>query len=516
MSRIDIEVFGDDNELGIDIDITGYQNSVSTTIGKQNLPHLGEVINNWMSYRFRPLYDRMPIESLDIHCSEPLLDTFNPHVTNAIVLLGNTNSFISQNPHLEKIAESFENILFFNCGDDLRYKSFYNYLQKFVPIIYQNMDLGFNRIKRKWETAAPPMHVEELINYLVENKIKKIFTINHYLIDRYVAAFGIYLIPICKFMGIEFINIDHDPPDLRPGGYLHKAWQVGSQKFTCKSILQKYWDNFYEINCHYVAVPQDYSDVKFRKLNKNYDIVVLTNSRWDDVSSFKEQIDWLFDRLLDLRSFHLWYLAMRQIILEKDITEFEKLYCNSSLHSLMYMGRNYYKYLVLKKLNTKRKVTVYGDEGWLNVCPEIYGGSLNNEQIQKLNAENNHLYLLINPSYSYLDASGPLYDMIQRGLPFVNVSPVFKSDTFNGMQHIEYNGDMEILDNYKPPDPEIYRSILEASTEDIALILNDKQPNNIFSKHLVEHEKIIDKEINEYRLLNDSFLNLCYKRFFVN
>ena len=134
MSRVDIEISGENNELTIDIDLPDYQNSASTIIGKENLPQLGEVIFNWLSYRFGPLYERMPIQSLDIHCSEPLLNTFNPMVANAIGLLGNTNTFIAQNPQLEKIAESFENILFFNCGDDLRYKSFYRYLQKFVPI----------------------------------------------------------------------------------------------------------------------------------------------------------------------------------------------------------------------------------------------------------------------------------------------------------------------------------------------------------------------------------------------
>jgi len=184
--------------------------------------------------------------------------------------------------------------------------------------------------------------------------------------------------------------------------------------------------------------------------------------------------------------------------------------------------RNYLKYIVIGKIKTDREFKVYGDEGWKNVCPEVYHGSLNNKQIEKLNSESNHLYLLINPSYSYLDASGPLYDMAMRGLPFVNFAPVFKTDTFAGMRHIEYDlktvNDL-VNDYHSHFNNEClwalqeYRNILESSADDIGLILTDHTPNGTFAKHLAEHEQIINQEVSDYLSENKGFLKLCYKRF---
>ena len=532
MSNV-VRISFEDNILGVHLDLGGDVFKDETVVGAGDIPGTGALVHNWILKSMKPLFKRMPLQNVEFECSKEMSDTYPKEFGTVVGTLYATNEYIKEHKELKGIANDYDGVLFFNCSDDIRYKAFYEFLKETNPDIhYLNQALGFNRVKRKWETPPDPMPLDELFDYLIENKIKKIFTINTYVLDKYIMFAGVNLIPVCDYLGIEWINIDHDPPDLRAQGYLHKAFLSSDKvkRFTCKSILQRHFDDKYGINCHYVAIPQNYngsSPQKMDLLDKDYDIVVLSNSRWNDVEPLLPVIGWLMEQLppaTAFRDLHLWYLALRKMVLDAPLPEFQQLQVSSSLHTVMYMARNYLKYIILGALQTDREVLVYGDEGWNNVCPQYYQKSLNNEEIKKLYSENNHLYLLMNFSYSYLDASGPVYDVINQGIPFINVAPVFRTPALGGMVHVEYDGPQRLnylannfirLYNYAGSFVGIdtYRDILASSAEDIRNSLEGKPINGVFTQHLSEHQQLADGMIAEYTVENKDFLDYTYKRF---
>ena len=400
-----------------------------------------DVLVNWLLMKVDPIWALMPIDDeLKINCQD--IEDIKQAVFSLANILEATNEAIGK--HIKSFSRK-DNILFWNVSEDMRYKSLYNRLNKNNDIQYINMDLGFDRVTRKWNHTDVSMSVDSLIKYLIDDEIGKIITVNSYVLDKYISSTAVNLMALCKHLGIEWITIDNDPADLNISGYYRRyAYNdTNNSRFSNLSCLVECFDKEYESNnIHYMAIPQDYGSEERSVLSNDYDIIVLSNSRYKNVQSMLSGIEAVCKSLPQetlYQDINTWYLAMRKLILEiMPLNEFKRFKQNSLLHHFYFACVQWLKFKIIGDVETDRKVKVYGDVGWHEVCKEYYCGSLDNNQVNSLYKESNHLYLLLNCSFSYLDASGPVYDVIRRNVPWINVPPMVKTDIFEPLDAVEY------------------------------------------------------------------------------
>lgn len=497
----------------------------------------------WMLNAVRPLFFEMPFQEVKTSCTLKANGDFEKKIdkcaANMSACLSNTNDFIKNHESLKDIAENSRKILFFNTDHNNRYKWFYNVIKasENAEVIYMSMKTGFDSENRRWEDVDVPIQLPDLINLIEEENIKKIISVNNNFLEKYLYRTGIYLPALFHYLGVEYITLDNDPYDLAPFGYLSRSFFHCNSfaRFSNVSVLNEFWDRKYGLkNVSYVSIPQNYErHDEFKELEDDYTLLVLTNSRLDNVKLDIYQILILLDHMPDDSIFtdvQLWYMALRHMILEiMDMDEFERLYYNSRLHTFLYTVVQFLKYEVIYSLNTGRPIELYGDPGWKTVFPEYYKKILNDKEIDELFSKNRHLYLLLNASISYLDASGPVYDAISRNVPFINMPPLVKTDPFAGLKHIEYANSLELNDLVenmnKTNNPELtaaihfYQDVLIESNKSIqSRIINNKitwSEENLFERERKAHQILLDQKVEEYINKNESFLRDSFDIFFL-
>jgi hypothetical protein len=479
---------------------------------------------NWLLCELKPSWNFMPFDTINVHVIKPHFEKHKKTINMLGMILDRTNNAIEKYDHLSSDGGGS---LFANVSDDIRYMSLYKRLKTIDPnLYYENLDLGFDRENRQWKQSDPSMTLDEFLNFLAENNIGKVFTINSYWIEKYIEISGVFIVPVLQRMGVKLIAIDNDPPDLRPQGHLHRVAYLdeSAPRFSNLSILNEHWDKKYKTCVTYVGIPMDYKTRPMKEIDENYRVVVLSNSRWDSVQPLKKSIDPLLENLenpwTDLTP---WYLAMREHVLGKDLCDYNRFIKISLLHQLFFMAAQDIKFKVVSEIKTDRTVEVYGDVGWKNVCPDIYCGSLDNQEIEQLFGRENDLFLLFNLSYSYLDASGPVYDMVMRGVPFCNIPPSVISPDLKRLEAIEYSNPKELNRKIKDFRPyydnaiesiEFYRQTLDSSVKQIDSLLNGRskvKADTRFYWHLNDHKKAY-KDLIETRF-DIGFLNACYGMF---
>ena len=177
----------------------------------------------------------------------------------------------------------------------------------------------------------------------------------------------------------------------------------------------------------------------------------------------------------------------------------------------------------MKNINTERDVEVYGDLGWLKVCPQYYRGYLDQQSIEAKFQEDNCVILLANYGFTYLDHSAPVYDVIRHGSHWINVPPLVKTKELSGLSNIEYKNINEfnhLLENIKLPynkakeSIDVLHKIYYNSTSSIVDILKNNERGNysnskVFENSYKEHRRLLDKKIDIYIESNEVFLMEC-------
>jgi len=483
----------------------------------------------WLLYHLSDLFNAMPLQQINAIIPKPLLEKHNKVFDRIFKLINNTNDAIETHENLKGVAKDWDRMLYWNVQEDMRYGSLFERLKRTLPdAICKNVKLGFDREKRKWVNSPPPMEIDELIEFIKENKIGRMASVNHYFLEKYWDHYSVHILQLFDWMGIDYYIMENDPPDMKPWGFPRRMFTGRGRTYLSNlHILTKDWDERYNNNgMHYIAIPQDYGSVsRQRELRDDYKVVVLSNSRWDGVQAMLRSIETIMRYMANpLTELTTWYMSMRRIFLNADELEYDRLAKISLLHNLFFMAAQWCKFEIVKNLNTDRTIEVYGDVGWKNVCPQYYMGSLNNAQIEELFAQDNILYLMLNFSYSYLDASGPVYDMIRRNVPWINVPPMARTKIFGKLKFIEYTNYDELNElvtdvrsAYRKALSGIraYDYVLQCSADEVVRVLagENNYKSEVFNNHLREHEWETNKNIDDYMNEREPFLRACYDMF---
>lgn len=525
--------------LCLELNLNNRQSRHETTIDCTET-YRDDLIFYWLMHTVKPIFFKMPIDKVEFEFSKDVYAQFKNIFDMYASIISVTNNIIKGCSHLKGVADCNKNILFFSVDDTYRYKDFYEKMSNTgeKKVIYMNMSSGFNVNTRTWDDDGIPMPLDDLIDIIINKSIKKIVSINLHLLESYCRNNHVYLISLFNYLGVEFITIDNDSYEFLPHGYLMKSFLNcdSFDRFSHAPTLQEYWDNKYKLkNIRYISIPQNYEDNKDKiNLKEDYAVLVLSNSRLINVKPKLFSIIYLLDHMPPdsvVTNIYLWYLSMKCAFLKyMQLSEFEQLIYNCQLFNFLYIIIQFLKYDIIESIDTVREIEIYGDVGWEKIFPEYYKKYLNAEEMDELFLKKAHLYLLFNVTFSYLEAGGPIYDAIQRNLPFINIPAMVKTHSFDAFRHIEYSNEQElnylienistVVDNVELKDAKrIYRKVLADNEKmilgRIVLDRNIAANGSVFDAERKEHQLLIDQMTEEYIKQNAELLKETFRVLFL-
>ncbi len=491
----------------------------------------------WLLNVMKPFFLNLPCDQMTIDLSQECKNKFNNIFTFCYTCLHNTNNVLKQSSAFKDCAVNNEKILFYNVDDNVNFKKIYRNVHAVDNeiIVYQNFNSGFNPVERKWEKTPPPLSIEELIAHIRENRIKKIVSINHYLLEKYLEQ-GIYILSLFKYLGVEYVIVDLDNYDLTPQGYLFKSF------YNCNDFdrfsyaeFHVYWDKYYKMkNVNRISFAHEYKkDFKFQTLDDDYDIVVMSNSRIQDVLSMLNPIIFILNHFNDESFFEeveLWYYSLRYMILSVfDLKEYERSTYNASLLRFAYAVSQFIKYDVISSIQSDRKINVYGDAGWQHIFPEHYCSYLDREGIDEVFSKGRSLNLLMNWQLTWFETSAVIYEALNYKVPFINHPALVKTSPLSHMSFLEYRNPAEL--NEKVGDIKKFlnedlegsvnylNGICNSSMDFMAekILNNNKALSN--SNHVIKefeaHDRLLQQRINKYIIKNEPFLRYSFNGLFI-
>lgn len=491
----------------------------------------------WLLNRIKPLLLKLPVQDIDLDLTQDCKEKFGNLFDFCLNCLKNTNEALKQYPSEKDKHGSNTNTLFFNVDENPNFNKVYQKSHDLDPgkTRYKNMNSGFNAVERKWEQTPPPMMLDEFVNYIQENKIKKIVSINHYLLEKYMEH-GVYILSFFKYLGIEYIIVDLDNYDLSIQGYLFKQF-YNVKAFQRFSYAQFHvvWDKYYEMtNTNRIAmIHKGRENFEFTTLADDYVIAVTSNSRINDVISMLNPIVFILSHFKEdsfFEEFELWYYSLRHLILNvMDLNEYERLYYNALLLKFAYAALQFLKYDVIDSIESSRKIEVYGDIGWQALFPDLYVSYLDQQGMTDLFKNGRAMNLLMNWQLTWFETSAAIFNALNHRVPFLNHPALVKTDKLKGMSSFEYHNPSDLnqkLDNMNDcVNPELIRSIeylnrfCNKNLEFMSAVLLSSKTLDHNNKEVIsefeKHDALLSKEINSYCFKNEPFLRYSFKSLFV-
>ncbi len=493
----------------------------------------------WLLNGVKSVFFTMPFDDIALEYSQGALEKFKDHITFVQNCLNNTNQVIKALNGHRKAAASYDCTLLYNVDETPRFVGLFEKLKSLDAqrTHYMNFSSGFNPVLRQWEDADVPMTIDALISTMIEKKIKKVISLNHYLLERYLFKNHLFLVPIFDFLGIEYVVVDNDPWDQSTAGYLIKKFynHTGFKRFSFET-LHHHWDDKYKMsNVTYVTVPNTYeSKSVLPRLNNPYEVVVLSKSRIDQVMSMINPLLYILEHMDPdsiVYEIELWFYSLRHMILKMmPLNEFDQLRCNSLLFNFFYTITQFVKFITIDELDKDIPLSIYGDVGWQKVFPEQYKKYLSKPEMDELFSKNDKIFLLLNWQTSWLNASGPIYDAISRNIPFLSYPALVHTAKLEGLKMLEYNNAAQLKDkiqniNHIVTDEKLCRSLVylkqiynESMDGTVDIIMNNKQTDSYFGEYgqqRLELDEVLDREIKAYIDKKELFLRQSFNALFI-
>ena len=439
-------VFSSSTGKNLEIRITAneYSKTAAINIDKIN-SEVESYLYIWLVVQSRALFERMPIQKFEVTIEDRARIYMTP-INSCLMQIKNTNNKLKELSIVKRKCLEYKKTLIFK-PDDHRYADLFSYasecLEQNIEYLYE--PLPFDPIKRVWFKKDLNHTISDIIEIILSKKIRNICVVNHDPLLRYSSTEAINIFCVLHFIGCKVINIQNDPKELGLNGSLNRALHFeGSVQFINQSVLDSGMKNI--DSCELIRAPlmQDFRE-KERYIvgpsTPSKRIVVLTNSRFNNVIENRSNIQLILENLENpITDLSLWYLSVNKLIDNKSSwNELKTASIKRLLHNLFYHSANYMKHKIIWDVQDILELEVYGDEGWKHICPQNYRGHIQKDEYYKLFSCQNVVFLLMNYGYTYLDHSGPVYDMISHRSNWINVPVIAKSNGLDNLKFLEYS-----------------------------------------------------------------------------
>ncbi|WP_236069835.1 hypothetical protein [Prochlorococcus marinus] len=481
-----------------------------------------QILYAWLLISTKKVLDKLPFDKIEFDVQKSLCINYDGVIrTYASELMG-TNDFLQNNSNLKDIAKKWKNPLFIRIRDH-RYEAFYNWLKDEIPSIdYLYQEIDFDPVTREWGEERETIKPHQLTKRICDHKIGSILTINSFFLMYFAGASNINMCALLTFMGVDMVMINNDPAELTLYGIYVRGQYHQKIRFSTMSILGRKWDDQFKQPVSYITSPHDYRLNHQPQIQEDYKVIVISNSRWEGVQAWKEPIKILLENMENpLSELPLWYMATHKLLENSDLTCVNKGRLMTSIHTLFYNAAQWMKYKIIENIKTSRVIEVYGDVGWRNICDKYYKGCLTAEQVDEAYENNNVLILLLNFGFTYLDHSGPMYDMIAKKTYWINVPPIVKTKELSGLENIEYTSYDRLnilIDDVRPymkksmESIDKLHSLYHSNTSNLVNQIKRRawncQDDDEFENSLVEHRMDMNSLLDSYIDKNEPCLRI--------
>lgn len=526
-----------DNRLTLKVNIDGDITIREKRLAYEDKINIDNMLFYWVLNTIKPVFFRMPLGDAAIHYNKAVENTGVKKLLQFCHdLLVKTNQLITQYSTLKGAATGNDGLLLYNCDSSHFYTNFFRYFQEADKdrSFYLNMKTGFDPLKRQWGEPEFPMTLDELIQFILKNKIKRVLSPNHYMIEHYFGKKHLYLLALFHFIGVEFIVVDNDNGDVSPEGYLIKDF-FNFKEFKRLSfgfMMRNWFGKLRFDNAQITPTAAEYSIDAPYNITDEYQVLVLSNSRAGEIPRVINPLLYVMGQLDQnnlYEEFHMWFHSLRHLILDvMELPSFERFQYGSSLFRFFYLGLQYLKFVIVDSISRDYTVRVYGDEGWGKVLPEQYQNKwLNKDQIKAEIATNRNILLPFNFTHAWPTTPGPLLTAISYNIPFLSMPAMVHSKEFEGFKKIEYRNADDInaaIKNIKAifQDPELINSIrfykkivsdnLTTLSDQLLHLEKDQAPfEDEYIRQFHINYQMVEDKVKAYVETHDEFLRDTFR-----
>lgn len=486
----------------------------------------------WLIAKSKHIFKAMPLDAPSLSLNKNLYEKYKDPLRAYVDIINNTNQYIRNLNNKDSAKRSSsQSAIVFNT-DDQRYPNLFAYLSSRYPgrIHILHEPQNFDGESRSFINRPLNFSISYLVDFILANDISTVVSVNLDPLIRYLFAERINIFAVISYLGVKSIHLQNDPSELVEHGYLFRELaNYDTTEFLIHSVLSKSYDSKSPGWIFPSPIMQDYSlpgESSTVDIEPEYDVVVISNSRYESTiahkSSFLPVLEKLENPLVDLP---LWYLSICKLLDSDTVCSITEISAKRHyFHWVFYHAAQYLKFDIINNISSGINLSVYGDTGWKYVCPERYKGYLSIEQLEPIYRCSSSLILLLNFGYTYLDHSGPIYDVIRNGSNWINVPVIASTPELSGLSHLEYSDYPQLnhlLSNYPPYRAKAessktrLRALYQSSTEqfvDSLFTSTSELSSSRFEFSHIEHSLLLDSCISSYLSKNiGSLMNYVYR-----
>lgn len=478
----------------------------------------------WLVTRSKKVFEIMPISNIEMKISKDCMKIYEKEFNLYATIIGRTNNYLKKDIVSNLAKTKKNNVLIFEVKNQ-RYETLIKRIEHDVDRrVYKLYEpINFNGKTRTMEQKELKYDIDILLEFIKNNQIKIVAVVNMDPLMRYMFKEGINIFTLLEKAGCTLLNIQNDPSELNMSNYLQRDLMYSEwTEFVNMGILSKHYDIDASQKIVYSPIMQDYTANRYWPIDisEKQKIVVLSNSRYENIISEEENITTLLNQFNEpFIELPIWYLSIcKTIDNDKELKLSEKTIKRYLFHWLFYNSAQYLKHRIIKEVEDDFDINVYGDIGWQQICPRSYCGYLEIGEYRKLYNSSDVLFLLLNFGFTYLDHSGPVYDMVKYGSHWINVPSICRTGELEDLGKLEYNSTSQlrqVISEYSDRRKQsisslsALRQIYQSATDSLVdeIMINKKVPyDSLFLKSYEEHNRLINVKTNNYIIKNHEML----------
>lgn len=323
-----------------------------------------------------------------------------------------------------------------------------------TALTYREFHNGWCQNKRSWSREFNALSTDELVDLIHAEKLYRIVSVNMYYLTIIAIRENIYLLALLKYLGVEFNVLEWDIHEINPSLGLDKSSYRCDDfvRYDFSPSLQDQWNQYKKLKkiCYFSVNPVCEDDIQFSPRTEDFEIVCAANSRIEVLNPVRtNRVLAAFEFCRQDKLFHdfqFWFHTISYFLATRVKCDYlQKLKVRADLVNVHFDGISLLKYEALDQLETDRKVTLYGDQGWARLFPQYFSGEyLQKEKLWERVQRPDCLYLQMNNVFSYVESNPVVGYALSNSAPFIGFPAVVKTEEFSGFSQLEYNSPREL------------------------------------------------------------------------
>lgn len=434
-----------------------------------NLPTLLELVN----LTLKPLIlNCLPVDEVHFELGPKLIALNRADITENLENCGrclvNTNKFLQR--YIPQAAEfqDHDQVLLYSMGKNQFLEDINARGQRagLTHVHFRQFSCGFDAKERHWQGEVDCFSPNELMEFVLEHRIKRIVSVNMYYLQFLAQHHGVMIQTVFEKLGLEYTIVDWDIYSFNDRYGLNKLVydHPKMQRFDIFPVMQSAWNKllgFENIRYYCVSLASEIENPEVRLeessstgqegdrswlLDEDYVVLCAGHARIETLlegnrlSNVLAVLDTCTEETL-FRDFQVWFYAAADYLLNHlRRPTAQKLKLWAQLIQLHFDCITLLKYEVLDQLRTERELLLYGDEGWGQLFPHYFSGEhISKPELWEKIRSKKYLNLQFNNVLSYYESNPVSGDVLSCGAPFLGFPAVVCEEDISAFSRMEFS-----------------------------------------------------------------------------